>query len=68
MIDANLKFKDNIQRLHLKKIAIDQANSIWGQQSRCDFMIFVPLFEAIIATIWLVMFLMCGHGGHGMNT
>lgn len=68
MIDSNLTFVEDIMKLHRHLIDIDQAHSIWGLQSSCDFMIFVPLFEAIIATIWLVMFLMCGHGGNGMHT
>lgn len=67
MIDTKLKFQEDVRK-YSHTMDIDQANSIWGRQSRCDLMIFVPLFEAIIATIWLVMFLMCGHGGHGMDT
>lgn len=47
---------------------IDQANSIWGTKERCQYVIFTPLVEAIFATIWLSIFITCGHGGRGIET
>lgn len=42
---------------------IDESDSNWGSMTTCDYLSYVPLTEAIIATIWITLFLMCGNGG-----
>lgn len=47
---------------------IDESNTIWGSQVACDYLTFIPLIAAIVATVWLVMFLMCGNGGQSKHS
>lgn len=46
---------------------IDESNSIWGTQTSCDYITFIPLVQAMCATIWVALFMMCGHGGGGLE-
>lgn len=34
----------------------------------CEYISFVPLIEAIVAIVWVTMFMMCGNGGRSNET
>lgn len=44
---------------------IDGKKTTWGTFLGCEYAMFLPVMMAIFATIWFVIFAMCGHGGRG---
>jgi hypothetical protein len=47
---------------------INDKYSDWGNQSTCEFAIFIPIFQCCFGIIFLVMFIICGRGGHTENS
>lgn len=54
-----------IHVIHGPLCRIDEKKSLWGTFLGCEYAIFIPLIMSIFATIWFVIFAMCGHGGRG---
>lgn len=71
MLSANLIFYSNdtnsIENDPALVGHIDESNTVWGTALSCDYAIFQPLLEMIFATIWLIIFAVCGHGGQGTD-
>ncbi|XP_058467957.1 uncharacterized protein LOC131440576 [Malaya genurostris] len=51
-----------------EKYIIDEFNSTWSNQDFCEYLVFTPLFHAMISVIWLAIYVMHGPGGEGIGS
>lgn len=74
IVGAKLRFNvSRLRRMHSNEPAssddmlIVESQSQWGEAADCDHIRFVPVLMATCASVWFVVFSMCGHGGRGKD-
>lgn len=58
-VEMNRKFSQTF----LRSDVIDEHYTVWGNKVKCDFGIYIPVFQSIFGIIMATMFVICGKGG-----
>ncbi|XP_062536504.1 uncharacterized protein LOC134205343 [Armigeres subalbatus] len=50
------------------KYIIHEYSSKWSNPDYCEYLVYTPLFHALIGVIWMALFVTHGHGGEGVGS
>lgn len=48
----------------LNFMVIDEFHSNWNHMLECDFLKTMPMVVVFSSTVWIILFIVCGNGGH----